>query len=195
MVVVPVVGVRGGTSLTRLPLWRQPALHSAALRLGLPLGARAIDDLLLFVDAYHEVAKDLVHHPETAIQLLHQFAGSVDHLEDVDALLVMSDFIRQLAASPRFRLLDLPVHPQHDRLNLLMELGHLLFGGIGGEDVDELVLSTCHMCSSRTRRWIADPHARGGRPQADPRLCAPRAIPLSPDRRRCTRSSRRRSLT
>jgi hypothetical protein len=41
----------------------------------------------------------------------------------------------------------LTVHPCHDRLDLLVQLGDLLVGGIGGKNVDELVLSICHCCS------------------------------------------------
>ena len=42
-----------------------------------------------------------------------------------------------------------------DRLDLLVQLGDLLFGGVGGKDVDELVLSICHCCSFRTLASLA----------------------------------------
>src|SRR4029079_17274847 len=43
-------------AFARLALRRQAALHTATLRFGLALGARPIDDLLLFVDANDQVA-------------------------------------------------------------------------------------------------------------------------------------------
>ena len=60
------------------------------------------------------------------------------------------DLVGQLLPPPVLRLLDLPVHPGHDALDLLVQLGDLLFGRIGGKDVDELVLSICHDVSFRT---------------------------------------------
>src|SRR3954466_15778412 len=46
-----------------------------------------------------------------------------------------------------------------------MQIGDLLFGGVGGKDVDELVLTIWHCCSSRTRpaskRWIPQAAATG----------------------------------
>src|SRR5580704_3754588 len=139
-IVVGVIDVRG-SALTRLANRRQPALHAPALGLGLTLCSRALDDLLLFVHADDEMAYDLIENLQPAIELLHELARPDDHLEDVDALLVRTYLVGQLPAPPVVRLLDLPVHPRHDRCDLLVHLGDLLLGAVGREDVDELVLS------------------------------------------------------
>ena len=96
---------------------RQPALHAAPLGLGLALRARPLDDLLLLVHADDEMPDDLVASPcSRRSSLLHQLARPVDHLEDVDAFLVVADLVRQPAASPVLGLLDLPVQRATDRL-------------------------------------------------------------------------------
>src|SRR5258708_4614223 len=82
-IVIRIVRLARGTALARLPLWRQPALHAAPLGRGPAPGLRALDDLLLFVDAHDHVPNHLVHHLQPAIQLLHQLARPLDHLEDV----------------------------------------------------------------------------------------------------------------
>ena len=74
----------------------------------------------------------MIHHAQPAIELLHQLAGAVDHVEDVDAFLVMRDLVGQPAAAPVFGLLDLAAQAGDDRLDLLVQFGHLLFGGVGG---------------------------------------------------------------
>src|ERR1041384_3195416 len=89
--IVVVVAVHLRPAFAGLALRRQPALDAPALRLALALRARAVDDPLLFVDADDHVANHLVHHLETAIDFFHQLAGSVDDVEDVDALLVVAD--------------------------------------------------------------------------------------------------------
>jgi len=137
--------------VARLALRRQTALHTATLRFGLALGARAIDHFLLLVHADDEVPDHLIHHLQAAIQFLHQLAGAVDHFEHVHALFVPRDLVRQALPAPVFGLLDRAVHARDDRVDLLVQLGDLLFGGVGGDDVDELVLSICHDCSFRTR--------------------------------------------
>src|SRR5262249_26023551 len=118
-VVIVVVGIdlAAHTALARLSLWRQPAFHAAALRLGLALRAGALDDLLLFIDAHDQMAHDLIHHLETAIQLLDQLAAPVDDLEDIHAFLMAPYLVRELAASPDFGLFELSVHPRHDGLD------------------------------------------------------------------------------
>src|SRR5262245_23215383 len=82
-------------ALARLALRRQPALDAPPLRVGLPLRARPLDDLLLLIDADDEMADDLIHHAQPSIELLHQVARSVDHLQDVDAFLVVPDLVGQ----------------------------------------------------------------------------------------------------
>ena len=49
----------------------------------------------------------MVDHLEAAIEFLHQLAGAVDHLEDVDALLVAADLVGQACAAPVLGLVDL----------------------------------------------------------------------------------------
>ena len=83
----------------------------------------------------------LVHHPQTPIELLHQLAGSVDHFEDVDALLVVPNLVGEALAAPVLGFLDLAVHARHHGVELAVQLGRLLFGGVGGKNVDELVLT------------------------------------------------------
>jgi hypothetical protein len=87
------------------------------------------------------VANDLVHHFETPIELLHQLAGSVDHLEDVHALLVVPNLVGEALAAPVLGFLDLAVHARHHAVELAVQVGHLLFGGVGRKNVDELVLT------------------------------------------------------
>src|SRR5580704_9609188 len=69
-IVVGVIDVRG-SALARLANRRQPALHAPALRLGLTLRSRALDDLLLLVHADDEMANDLIENLQPAIELLH----------------------------------------------------------------------------------------------------------------------------
>ena len=139
-----VVG-RPRPAFARLPLRRQAALDAAALRLGLALGARALDDLLLLVDADDHVADDLVDHLQPAVELLHQLAAAVDHLEDVDAFLVVADLVGQLAAAPVLGLLDAARSAaRRSPRPASCSSVDLLFGRVGREDVDELVLSVCH---------------------------------------------------
>src|ERR1700687_712265 len=146
-IVVGVVDFRGST-LTGLANPRHPRLPAPALGLGLTLRSRALDDLLLFVPSDDEMAHDLIEDLQPAIELFHEIARSDDHLEDVDALLVGAYFVRQLAAPPVVCLLDLAVQPRHDRCDLLVDLGDLLFGAVGRKNVDELVLSACHSAHS-----------------------------------------------
>src|SRR5262245_60533797 len=68
-------------SFARLPLRRQAALDAPAFGIRLPLRARALHDLLLFVNADHEVAHHLVDHFQAAIELLHELARTVDDFE------------------------------------------------------------------------------------------------------------------
>ena len=70
MIVVVSIELAWYPALTGLPLWREAAFHAAALRLGLTLRAGAFDHLLLFVDAHDQMAHDLIHHLEPAIQFL-----------------------------------------------------------------------------------------------------------------------------
>src|SRR5579859_2069569 len=120
-IVVGVLEFRGST-LARLPNRRQAALHAPALGLGLTFCPRPLDDLLLFVHTDDEMAHDLVEDLQPAIELLHEIARSDDHLEDIDTLLVGANLVRQLPAPPVVRLLDLAVHPRHDRCDLLVDL-------------------------------------------------------------------------
>ncbi len=83
----------------------------------------------------------LIHHLEPAIELFHQLARAVDDIEDVHAFLVVADFVGHPAASPVLVLFDLSVHPGDDLLDLRVQVGHLLIGGVGRKDVDELVLT------------------------------------------------------
>src|SRR5581483_7468771 len=138
MVVVHVVHVARRASLAGLSDGWQSALDAAAFRIGLPLRARALDDLLFFVDADDHVANHLVHHAKTTIQFLHQLAGSVDHVEDVHALLVMRDLVGEPLPAPVLGLLDGAVQPRDDLFDLLVQFGDLLFGRFGGKNVDEL---------------------------------------------------------
>ena len=62
----------------------------------------------------------------------------------------MTDLIGEALAAPVFGVRDLPVHARHHGFDLPVQLGHLLFGGVGGKDVDELVLTVCHSVSFRT---------------------------------------------
>src|SRR5581483_9046580 len=99
VVVVQIVGV-DGAPLARLAHGRQPALDAPALRIGLALGARAVDDFLLLVDADDHVADHLVHDAQPAIELLHQLAAAVDDLEDVHALFLVRDLVGETLAAP-----------------------------------------------------------------------------------------------
>jgi hypothetical protein len=87
------------------------------------------------------VPDDQIHHPEAAIQFLHQLAGSVDDLEHVHPFFLVPDLVGQTPASPVVGLFDLSVHPDDDLLDLGVQVGHLLFGRVGRKDVDELVLT------------------------------------------------------
>src|SRR5262249_9288147 len=98
-VVVALVHVRR-TSLARLPLRRPAALHAPALRLRAARRLGALDDLLFLVDPHDHVADHLIHHLEPAIELFHQFAGPVDDVEEVHALLVRTDFVGEAPAPP-----------------------------------------------------------------------------------------------
>src|SRR5207247_8606307 len=80
--VIELVGLRR-PPFAGLPLRRKAAPDAAALRIGLPLRSRAVDDFLFVVDAHDQVAHHLIHHAQPAIELLHQLARSVDHLEHV----------------------------------------------------------------------------------------------------------------
>src|SRR5262245_21472138 len=51
-------------SFTRLPRRRQAALDAPPLRFGLALGARALDHLLLLVDADDHVTNHQIDHPQ-----------------------------------------------------------------------------------------------------------------------------------
>ena len=73
---------------------------------------------------------------------------AVDHLEDVDAFLVVADLVGQLAAAPVLGLLDGAVEPADDALHLLVQLGDLLVGRLGRDDVDELVRARTHVAPS-----------------------------------------------
>src|SRR5207247_9606977 len=81
-----------------------------------------------------------VHHSQAAIQLFHQLASPVDHLEDVDALFVVANLVGQPLAAPVLGLLNPPVHPRHDGLDLCVQLGDPLVGRVGGGGADALVL-------------------------------------------------------
>src|SRR5262245_31294788 len=142
-VVVQVLGLRL-PSLTGLALRRQPALHAAPLGTRLAPGAGPLDDLLLLVDTDDDVADDLVEDFQAPAQLFHRLARSVVDLEDVDASLVRTDFVRGPAPPPVAGLFDRGVHARHDRRHLLVDLGNLLFGALGWKNVDELVLTICH---------------------------------------------------
>src|SRR5262245_15024721 len=147
--VVPIVQVVVAVlrpAFARLALRRQAAPDTAPLRFRLPLRARAVDDLLLLVDAHDHVADDEIDHAEAPVELLHQIARSVHDLEDVHALFVMADVVRETLAPPVLRLLDRAVHALDDRLELLVKLGDLLLGRFRGKDVDELVLTVCCCC-------------------------------------------------
>src|ERR1700730_18143895 len=182
-----VVGVLdlGRSALTRLANRRQDAPPAAALGLGLALCPRALDDLLLLVHADDEMAQDLVEDLQPAIELLHEIARSDDHLEDVDALLVGAYLVRELPAPPVVCLLDLAIHPRHDRCDLLVHLGDLLLGAVGRKDVDELVLSSCHRelllgyrlqrrYSARARRAPSPRCLSGHRARLPPPASSPR---------------------
>src|SRR3954462_7220763 len=179
-----------GPSFARLPLRRQPAADAAALRLGLALGAGAVDDLFLLIDADDHVADHLVDHFEPPVELLHQLAVAVDHLEDVDAFLELADLVGQLAPSPVLGLLDLPVQARDDRRDLIVEFGALLFGGVRRENVNELVLPLCHNAPCGLTDWCGE---AAGWPQGCALAKGDGPIQLSPDRPLLTRSSPRRS--
>ena len=98
----------------------------------------------LLVHADDEVADDLLADPQPPLDLLHQLAGAVDQLEDVDAFLVRANLVGQLAAAPVLGLLELAADAGDDGLDLRVQVGDLLLGRVGRDDVDEFVLSgTC----------------------------------------------------
>src|SRR2546425_10690515 len=98
-VVVGFLGL-GRAALARLPLGRQPAANAAPLRFALPLGPRAVDDLLFFVDANNDVAHHLIDHAEAAIELFDQITAAGEPLQHVDALFEVGDLVGELAAAP-----------------------------------------------------------------------------------------------
>ena len=87
------------------------------------------------------MADDLVDHAQAAIDLLHQLAGAGDDLEDVGAFAVMADLVGELAPAPVLGLVERAVEALDDLLDLRVQLGDLLLGRVGRDDVDELVLS------------------------------------------------------
>ena len=54
---------------------------------------------------------------------------------------MVADLVGQLAAAPIFGLVERAVEALNDLLDLRMEIGNLLVGGLRRDDVDELVLS------------------------------------------------------
>ena len=104
----------------------------------------------------------------------------------------MGDFVSEPPAAPVLGLLDVAVQAGHNGFDLFVQFGDLLFGGVAGKDVNELVLSICHLLllqdtaratalvrSRRLPRIAATNRWQGCVP-----LDALRAIRLSPDRRR-----------
>ena len=87
------------------------------------------------------MANHLVDHAQAAIDLLHQLARAGDGLDDVVALAVMADLVGQLAPAPVLGLVEGAVEALDDLLDLRVQIGDLLFGGVRRDDVDELVLS------------------------------------------------------
>ncbi|OFV91543.1 MAG: hypothetical protein A3G76_02645 [Acidobacteria bacterium RIFCSPLOWO2_12_FULL_65_11] len=98
------------------------------------------------------MANDLVHDSQPSVNFLHQLARAVDHVEHVHPFFLVCDLVRESPASPIVGLLNLAVEARHDGPDLLVDLGDLLFGRVGGKNVDEFVLSIGHYCSFWTRR-------------------------------------------
>jgi len=73
-----------------------------------------------------------------------EIAAAVDHLEDVVAFLVVPDLVGQLAPAPRLGLLDRAVVPRDDRLDLVVQRGHLLVARVRRDHVHEFVLACAH---------------------------------------------------
>ena len=86
------------------------------------------------------MTEDLIDDLEAAIDFLHEGTRAVDQLEDVHALLVVTDLVGQLAAAPVLGLLDGAAQAGDNLGDLVVLLGRLLFRRFGRQDVDEFVL-------------------------------------------------------
>ncbi len=82
----------------------------------------------------------LIDDAHAAIELLHQLSRTGDGLDNVGALPVMADLVGELLAAPVLGLVERATESLDDLLNLRMQIGDLLFGGVWCDDVDELVL-------------------------------------------------------
>src|SRR5690606_9421955 len=69
--------------------------------------------------------------------------GAAEEHHGVDPFGVRSDAVGELAAAPRVDVVDRALRLRDVRLDELLNLGELLVGRLGRDDVDELVLLEC----------------------------------------------------
>ena len=97
----------------------------------------------MLVDADDEMAQQPFGDLQPAIELVHERAAALDHFEDVDAFLVMPDFVGELAAAAerrlRLALLEGAAHAGDNLFDLRVQVGDLLLGRVGSDDVDQFV--------------------------------------------------------
>src|SRR4051812_37785459 len=168
-VIVIVAALR---AFTRLTLRREAARHAPALRAGLADRARALDHFVLFVHTHRDVADDLIADAQTAIDFLHELAGTRDVLEHIRAFLVRANFVGQLPASPVVGFLELARKSSDNLLHLGVEIGDLLLARVRCDDVDELVLPDLALTLTHLR-------SPSGSPRVD--LSTLRAEDLAPE--------------
>ena len=111
------------------------------LRVRLAAAARVLGHAEFLVDAHDQLADDEVAHLEAAVEFFGQLAGAVEHFEDVRALAVFADAVRQLAAAPVLGPDHLALQAGDDGLDLRVQVGDVLIGRVWRHDIDEFVLS------------------------------------------------------
>ena len=93
---------------------------------------------------------------------LHEIAAALDHVEDVEAFFVMADFVGELAAAAEglgsFGFFERAAHAPDNLFDLRLQIGDLLLGRVGPDDVDQFVRA-CHSVSL----WICLVGASRGR--------------------------------